>query len=217
MLGETANQHSFPETELPESQTTEPVYMRDVVQHTDGTHAQFTADSMVDFVDLPVLPACQQLFKLGITTNMSGADPHHSRATITIVGDSLDQRNRAVATQLVTEGLAVKVNDTHFTLVIPTKPDDKVKDVQQRMLGIVNRFHYQEKGAGAYSIEDLREVSRYSRNDSSHDHEVLAWEGFHHDAVTGFYYVSQEQYDAAVARREEFDAARTQATEPKEF
>lgn len=124
-------------------------------------------DDLREIVEEPCLKACQQLFEKNIQTVDSGCNGENcaNRAYITINYDTLSEKNKGIADNLVKDGMISfipKDNDcirnyyNKIEIEIPTTPEETVKLVENRLLAITGHFEQQQKIEKTIDLSVLR-------------------------------------------------------------
>ena len=116
-----------------------------------------TKEDLKGIVEEPCLKACESLFEKNIETVDSGCNGENSfhRAYITINYDTLSEKNKQIADDLVKQGKMQFYpkgdNLRHYfnqvEIEILTKPEDFVTNVEKKLLAVTANFEMQEKVA----------------------------------------------------------------------
>ena len=115
-----------------------------------------TKEDLKEFVELPCLKACEYLFENNIQTTESGCNGENcsDKAYIEINYEALDEKNKKIADNLISENLAIFLKKDKnsirqlydlIRIVVPTTPEETTTMVERKLLSIVNKFGFQER------------------------------------------------------------------------
>ena len=114
-----------------------------------------TKEDLKGIVEEPCLKACESLFEKNIETVDSGCNGENSfhRAYITINYDTLSEKNKQIADDLVKQGKMqfypkgdnLRNYFNQVEVEILTKPEDFVANVEKKLLAVVSCFERQDK------------------------------------------------------------------------
>jgi len=146
-----------------------PIFLRDVQPIHEGAGQNLSnIKELSQFVEKPLLRACQAFLDKNIKTLMSSANVNDIRRGIVEIildDESLSQENKGIFRTLIEEGKADIFFDTtreggvnQYRLIIRVGENTTIQEIEDQSMEIADRFLAQGKPLNAYSLEEMREI-----------------------------------------------------------
>ena len=125
-------------------------------------------DAISLYADEPCVEACQLLYDLNIKTytssgHVDGKENANGEAYIGINYDSLSERNKEIANDLISQGIIDSIGDNSargngltISLSIPIKSDSLVGDVSDKLVQLASLFQPQDVLYGRRTIDEIK-------------------------------------------------------------
>jgi len=173
----------------------------DVELICETANVLFTRKEMIkDYVEVPLLKACEQLYDKNIKTISSSATPRDVEAgkvNILIDYDSLSEENKNITKKI---GEIWEVGGHKMAhLNIPVNSDSAVEEISMRALEIVEEFQKQKPTwFPKYTLDYLQKYQLIDPDITEKDNlSELENAGFYYDPKEKVFYVSLEHRNKA--------------------
>ncbi|MGD0976687.1 MAG: hypothetical protein ABR875_00085 [Minisyncoccia bacterium] len=156
-------------------------------------------EQLKEFVEEPLLSACEELYDKNIQTLSSSAnkkDIEIGDVGIVIDFETLSEENRKIG--LFVGKLSEGDGRQQINISIPVDKNTTVKDVQTRAMEIVHQFQKQPMlWAEVYTLEDMQKAfppDPENYNEKEYFDEIISY-GYYYDPESKYFFLSKEHYD----------------------
>ena len=179
------------------------------IQEQEGTIV--TREQLGTIIEAPCLPACIALYDKNIRTMSSSANQRNNGenapANIHIDYDYLSDRNKAIAQQLVDEGLIEqfdtsnppkKIHEGHRVhLDVPLTQDDTAESITAKFMVLVDRFEEQDVMFGHYDGKEaiIDAIRTYFERDVKDESALVRDENGEIDYIASYNKLYGEEED----------------------
>ncbi len=157
-------------------------------------------EEIKNYVEVPLLKACEELYDKNIETNASDANYRsieRRQVGLGINYDSLSDENKAIADQLIDEGIATTSEDmldqqTALNVYMSVTEQTTVKEIEDYYQAIVDRFRKQAMAwAPRSTIQEIR--ARYGDKPNDETYGPDAYDEYY-DPNEQRFYESEEHW-----------------------
>lgn len=190
------------------------------IQEQEGTIV--TREQLGTIIEAPCLPACIALYDKNIRTVSSSANQRNNGenapANIHIDYDYLSDRNKAIAQQLVDEGLIEQFDTSNppkslheghrIHLDVPLTQDDTAESITAKFMVLVDRFEEQDVMFGRYDGKEaiIDAIRTYFEHDIEDDSVLVRDENGEIDYIASYQKLYGEEEDIITFAEEWYSA-----------